>query len=54
MKFGPTDGRWSMRFFMQNLTNNDAITGAYDVGQGSGNFRTCSSLSRAVGASAST
>ena len=39
VKFGPTDGRWSMRFFMQNLTNNDAITGAYDVGQGAGNFQ---------------
>jgi outer membrane receptor protein involved in Fe transport len=39
VKFGPTDGNWSMRFFMQNVTNNDAVTGAFDVGQGAGNFQ---------------
>lgn len=37
--WGPTDGAWSFRFFMQNVTNNDAITGAFDVGQGAGNFQ---------------
>ncbi|MFZ5617570.1 MAG: TonB-dependent receptor [Pseudomonadota bacterium] len=39
VKFGPTEGNWSFRFFMQNVTNNDAITGAFDVGQGAGNFQ---------------
>jgi outer membrane receptor protein involved in Fe transport len=37
--FAPTDGNWSMRFFMQNLTNSDALTGAYDSGETSGNFQ---------------
>lgn len=37
--FGPSEGNWSMRFFMQNVTNNDAITGAFDVGQSAGNFQ---------------
>jgi iron complex outermembrane recepter protein len=37
--FGPTEGNWKARFFMQNVTNNDAITGIFDVGQGAGNFQ---------------
>lgn len=37
--FGPTDGNWRARVFMQNVTNNDAITGIFDVGQGAGNFQ---------------
>lgn len=38
LKFGPTEGNWSARFFMQNVTNNDAITGGFASGQGAGNF----------------
>ncbi|MDZ7628990.1 MAG: TonB-dependent receptor [Parvularculaceae bacterium] len=38
VKFGPTEGNWTARFFMQNLTNEDAITGAFAAGQGAGNF----------------
>ncbi|MCA8888647.1 MAG: TonB-dependent receptor [Parvularculaceae bacterium] len=37
--FAPTDGNWAFRFFMQNLTNSDALTGAYDSGETSGNFQ---------------
>ena len=37
--FAPTEGNWSMRFFMQNLTNSDAITGAFNSGETSGNFQ---------------
>jgi outer membrane receptor protein involved in Fe transport len=39
VRFQPTDANWSVRFFMQNVTNNDAITGAFDVGSGAGNFQ---------------
>ncbi len=39
IKFGPTEGNWTARVFMQNVTNNDAITGIFDVGQGAGNFQ---------------
>ncbi len=39
VRFGPSEGNWSMRFFMQNVTNKDAITGAFDVGQSAGNFQ---------------
>jgi outer membrane receptor protein involved in Fe transport len=38
IKFGPTEGNWTARVFMQNLTNEDAITGAFASGQGAGNF----------------
>ena len=38
VKFGPTEGNWTARFFMQNVTNEDAITGAFAAGQGAGNF----------------
>ena len=38
IRFAPTDGNWHMRFFMQNVTNNDAITGAFNSGETSGNF----------------
>jgi outer membrane receptor protein involved in Fe transport len=37
--FAPTEGNWSMRFFIQNLTNSDSLTGAYDSGETSGNFQ---------------
>lgn len=37
--FGPSEGNWSMRFFMQNVTDKDAITGSFDVGQSAGNFQ---------------
>ncbi|MGD9799014.1 MAG: hypothetical protein AB7V02_00325, partial [Parvularculaceae bacterium] len=37
--FAPTEGNWAFRFFMQNLTNSDALTGAYDSGETSGNFQ---------------
>jgi outer membrane receptor protein involved in Fe transport len=39
VRFAPTDGIWYVRLFMQNVTNNDAITGAFDVGQSAGNFQ---------------
>lgn len=39
VKFGPAEGAWSLRFFMQNVTDNDAVTGAFDVGQGAGTFQ---------------
>jgi outer membrane receptor protein involved in Fe transport len=38
VKFGPTEGNWTARVFMQNITNEDAITGAFASGQGAGNF----------------
>ncbi len=38
VKFGPTEGNWTARVFMQNVTNEDAITGAFASGQGAGNF----------------
>jgi outer membrane receptor protein involved in Fe transport len=37
--FGPAEGNWAFRFFMQNVTNKDAITGAFDVGQSAGGFQ---------------
>lgn len=39
VRFAPTDGNWYFRAFVQNLTNNDAITGTFDVGQSAGNFQ---------------
>ena len=39
IRFAPTDGNWHFRFFMQNVTNNDAITGAFNSGETSGNFQ---------------
>jgi outer membrane receptor protein involved in Fe transport len=39
IRFAPTDGNWYLRAFVQNITNNDAITGTFDVGQGAGNFQ---------------
>jgi len=38
IKFGPTEGNWTARVFMQNVTNEDSITGAFASGQGAGNF----------------
>ncbi|MFN0025476.1 MAG: TonB-dependent receptor [Parvularculaceae bacterium] len=38
VKFGPTDGNWTARVFMQNVTNEDAVTGSFGAGQGAGNF----------------
>jgi hypothetical protein len=37
--FAPTDGNWYVRFFMQNVTDNDALTGAYRGDQSSGTFQ---------------
>ncbi|MBI1365663.1 MAG: TonB-dependent receptor plug domain-containing protein [Alphaproteobacteria bacterium] len=39
VRFHPTDGNWYLRAFVQNLTNNDAITGAYNGDQSSGTFQ---------------
>ena len=39
LKFQPKEGNWYVRAFVQNLTNNDAITGTFDSGQGAGNFQ---------------
>jgi outer membrane receptor protein involved in Fe transport len=39
VRLQPTDGPWYLRVFMQNVTNNDALTGAFDVGSGAGNFQ---------------
>lgn len=39
LRFAPADGNWYLRAFVQNLTDKDAITGAFDVGQGAGNFQ---------------
>ncbi len=39
LRYGPADGHWHVRAFIQNITNNDAITGAFDVGQSAGNFQ---------------
>lgn len=39
IRFAPTDGNWHMRFFMQNITNSDAVTGAFNSGETSGNFQ---------------
>jgi outer membrane receptor protein involved in Fe transport len=39
VRFAPTDGNWYVRFFMQNVTNSDAITGSFDSGQSAGNFQ---------------
>ena len=39
VRLQPTDGPWYLRIFMQNVTNNDALTGAFDVGSGAGNFQ---------------
>ena len=39
VRFGPEDGNWYVRAFVQNITNNDAVTGIFDVGQSSGNFQ---------------
>ncbi len=38
IKFGPTEGNWSARVFMQNVTDEDSVTGAFGSGQGAGNF----------------
>ncbi|MEL6789844.1 MAG: TonB-dependent receptor [Pseudomonadota bacterium] len=34
----PEDGAWFVRAFIQNLTDNDAITGQFNAGQAVGNF----------------
>ncbi len=39
VRFQPAEGNWYVRFFLQNVTNNDSITGAFDVGSGAGNFQ---------------
>ena len=39
IRFAPTDGNWHFRFFMQNITNSDAITGSFSSGETSGNFQ---------------
>ncbi|MEQ1932027.1 MAG: TonB-dependent receptor [Parvularculaceae bacterium] len=39
LRFQPTEGIWYVRAFMQNVTNEDAFTGAFDVGSGAGNFQ---------------
>lgn len=39
VRFAPTNGPWYLRAFIQNVTNNDALTGAFDVGSGAGNFQ---------------
>jgi outer membrane receptor protein involved in Fe transport len=39
VRFQPTEGMWYLRAFIQNVTNEDAITGAFDVGSGAGNFQ---------------
>lgn len=36
IRFAPTEGNWYIRAFMQNVTNNDALTGAYNGDQSSG------------------
>ncbi|MBB5518059.1 TonB-dependent receptor [Amphiplicatus metriothermophilus] len=36
LRFAPTDGNWHVRFFMQNVTDNDAVTGIYRGDQSSG------------------
>lgn len=36
ISFAPTEGSWYFRAFMQNVTNNDALTGAYKGDQSSG------------------
>ncbi len=38
VRFEPREGNWYLRFFMQNITDEDAITGQYNVGQGAGNW----------------
>lgn len=39
VKIQPEGARWYVRGFVQNLTNNDAITGIWDSGQSVGNFQ---------------
>lgn len=39
VRFAPTDGNWYVRAFVQNFTDNEAITGAWDSGQSAGNFQ---------------
>ncbi|MGE0408259.1 MAG: TonB-dependent receptor [Amphiplicatus sp.] len=39
LRFTPTEGAWYLRFFMQNVTDSEAITGAFDSGQSVGNFQ---------------
>ncbi|MEL6361012.1 MAG: TonB-dependent receptor [Pseudomonadota bacterium] len=38
IRFEPEDGNWYIRAFVQNITDNDAITGQFDVGSNAGNF----------------
>lgn len=38
INFAPREGNWYARIFVQNVTDNDAITGQFDVGQSAGNF----------------
>ncbi len=38
VRFEPKEGAWYLRVFMQNITDEDAITGQFDVGQGAGNW----------------
>ena len=38
VRFGPEDGNWYVRGFVQNITDNDAITGQIDFGQAVGNL----------------
>ncbi len=39
LRYGPTDGAWHVRFFMQNVTDSDAITGSFNSGETAGNFQ---------------
>lgn len=39
IKIAPQNSQWSARFFVQNLSNSEAITGTFDIGQGGGNFQ---------------
>ena len=39
IRFGPEEGNWHFRAFVQNVTNSDAVTGAFNSGETSGNFQ---------------
>lgn len=39
IRFAPTDGNWHLRAFMQNVTNSDALTGAYAQDQSAGTYQ---------------
>jgi len=38
IRFEPAEGNWYLRAFVQNITDEAAITGAFPAGQGAGNF----------------